>query len=280
MRLLPLRVTTRLLFLLSVIFLFHVTHGSPTVRKPSIILVPGTFHRPTIYNQVVGLLRSANYQRNFPIVLPSVGARASREKDVAAVRTVFLGELQRGQDVVLVGSSYGGTVIGEAVKGLTSMQRESVLGLVYFAGFIPLIQDVEFPELKPSLRDIAPSFFRFSDADGKVYFDGDPAIPPRISFYNDLSDAAAAYWTSQLLPSSLEATEANATYIPYTGDYRCVFVVCEQDNALPASTSDLYLNQPEAQFEVESLNAGHVPMLSRPREVARIIRRVAGEQLG
>lgn len=257
--------------------------------RPSIILVPGAFHQAIVYDQVVELLHEGQYPHVFEVDLPSVGSMAGRNEDVAAVRNILSRELNEGRDVVLVGNSYGGTVIGEAVKGFPSNNTAStaikarhkrtggkVLGLVFFAGFLPWIQDVEHPELKPDVRTIAPKFFRFTD-DGKVYPDGDPTMPPSVSFYNDLPADQAAYWTSKLEYSSFNSLAANATYIPYTGDFKCYYIIGDRDNSVPSALAHNWVDQPGAQFDVQTIDAGHVAMLGKPNEVTDIIRKAAGE---
>ena len=125
---------------------------------------------------------------------------------------------------------------------------------------------------------MSPSFFRFADG-GKVYADGNATIPPSVSFYNDLSPKEAEFWTKKLTFSSFEALNATATYIPYRGDFKCVYVIGKRDNSVPPEFAQTYINQPGAQFTVEWLDAGHAPMLGQPGNVAKIIRKAAGEAL-
>jgi pimeloyl-ACP methyl ester carboxylesterase len=259
--------------------------GAASGNRATVILVPGLYHEPTAYNKVVGVLRRSQYKRVFPIDLPSVGSMRGRDDDVAAVRTVLIKELEEGRDVVLVGNSYGGTVISEAVKGLKKATRATVVGrslrprgrvrgLIYLSGFLPYIQDVLHPELRPDPREISPLWIRFTE-DGKVYPDGDPANPPSVLFYNDLPEKEANFWTSKLQFSSFNSVAANSTYIPYTGDFECYYIIGKKDNTIPQSVAETWINQEGAKFEVDYLDAGHIPMLSQPENVARIIRNVA-----
>lgn len=73
------------------------------------------------------------------------------------------------------------------------------------------------------------SIFRFDDAAGKVYGD---AIPPQELFYNLLYAKEATYWSERLSFSSFAALNATATYIPYSGDFQVVYVICRQDRAV------------------------------------------------
>ena len=73
---------------------------------PAILLVPGAFHQPSIYHEVVQLLKHAGYDdRVEAIGLPSVGSLAGRDADVNAVVAAMKKHFDRGRDVVLVGNS-------------------------------------------------------------------------------------------------------------------------------------------------------------------------------
>lgn len=187
---------------------------------------------------------------------------------------------------------YGCTVIGEAVNGfeaypLTGASRirrgfESkpskgrVLGLIMLAGYIPPISEITHPETKPNIQSISPPFFRYTN-DSKVWADGDLTnFPPQKAFYNLLPPADADYWASKLNFDAFDALNATAKYVPYTGDFRVVYVAGNQDNTITPTIWGLYVDQPDAKFtRVEHIDADHIPMLSRPAEVAALIRKYA-----
>jgi pimeloyl-ACP methyl ester carboxylesterase len=85
----------------------------------------------------------------------------------------------------------------------------------------------------------------------------------------------------QLAPSSFAAINATADYVPYDGKVRTLYVGCERDQTVTSEIVRGYLEQPGARFEVAWLNADHVPMLSRPEEVVKVIRGFAeGSEVG
>ena len=87
--------------------------------KPALILVPGAFHRASVYDAVKSQLGEAGYDRIDAVNLPSLGYEAGdieRTADVQAVTNLLSKRLETGSDVILVGNSYGATVIMEAVK--------------------------------------------------------------------------------------------------------------------------------------------------------------------
>lgn len=103
--------------------------------------------------------------------------------------------------------------------------------------------------------------------------------PPSLTFYTLLPPSDAAFWTGQLLPASFAALNATGSYIPYTGKFRTLYVVGERDVSVSPEAAGRYVEQEGALFEVEAIDADHVPMLSRPEEVVRVVRRFAGEDV-
>ncbi|KAF2259986.1 alpha/beta-hydrolase [Lojkania enalia] len=272
------------------------THGCATI-----ILVPGAFHPASIYHEVSEQLRELHYSRVFLVDLPSVGAVVGRKQDIEAIRSILGKELLAGHNVLLVGHSYGATVIGEAVKDYKSdssavstllsrftasiasaiartPRRGRILGLVFLAGWIPPISEVTNPETKVDIRITAPPFFRFTR--DKAYWDRDlEKYPPEQMFYNDVAEREAHDLVKRLEFSSFSALAENATYIPYTGDFTVTYVVCERDKTLLPAWSNSFIYQPEAEFIVKRLDAGHSPMVSMPKEVTEILRRAVGEAM-
>jgi pimeloyl-ACP methyl ester carboxylesterase len=93
-------------------------------RKPTIVLVHGSWAGPSSWKKVAGELNADGYRTVTPrLNLMSVAG------DVATVRAAL--DDIRGKKV-LVAHSYGGFVISNAAAG-----RRDVLGLVYSAGFVP-----------------------------------------------------------------------------------------------------------------------------------------------
>jgi pimeloyl-ACP methyl ester carboxylesterase len=275
--------------------------GAAAQDRPAIILVPGAFHQPLVFDKIIPILREANYKDIYAIDLPSVGEVVGRDRDVAAVRSVLDKELGKGHNVLLVGNSYGGTVIGEAVKGLKSLAskkgsnvydrpsvrsivsrkdkaRGKILGLVFFAGYLPYIQHVQNPQSKPDVRNISPPYFDFS-VPGKVTTFGQGKAATINAYYNDLSADEQERYVGKLPFSSFDSLNATATYIPYTGDFACTYVIGKRDNAVPEAFAQTYITQGGAQFKTEYIDAGHVPFIGKPSESVALIRKAAGENI-
>jgi hypothetical protein len=146
-----------------------------------------------------------------------------------------------------------------------------IISLIYLAGYIPTIEEVLKPETKQDIRNVSPALFNYYGNTGEVTSDGDQYLPPPKAFYSLLLAEEADYWTSRLKFSSFDALNATATYIPYTGDFKVVYVVASQDNSIPPAWAQSFINQPGAKFTVEHLDADHVSMLSKPNEVTDLI---------
>ncbi|KZM24977.1 uncharacterized protein EKO05_0009470 [Ascochyta rabiei] len=269
--------------------------STAAAEKPALILVPGTFHRASVYDEVKSRLEDVGYEYVNAVDLPSNGygvADVERTADVDVVTQLLETRLEDGEDVVLVGNSYGATVIMEAVRdfedrsavpaGEKTEGKGRILGLIMLSGYIPTIAEVNHCPPRPDIRVIGAPFFSYHDflnsTPTLVSWDKDlAAYPPSLTFYNLLNASAAEYWTSQLLPSSFKALNATGTYVPYNGRFRTLYVVGEHDNCVGPAFAQGYIDQEGAEFEVEVIDGDHVPMLSRPELVVNVIRRFAEE---
>ena len=101
--------------------------------------------------------------------------------------------------------------------------------------------------------------------------------PPSYMFYNDLPEAEQKEWVAKLQFSSYAALNATAAYVPYTGDFKCTYVMGKRDNSVPEYLAKMYIEQPDAQFTVREGDWGHIPMLSRPGDIVRLIQEAVGD---
>lgn len=96
------------------------------MSKPTIVMVPGAWHKPVIYSGVVTALSNHGYP-TVSLSLPSVGAVPPLQdfsSDVAAIRDCLTELVSDDKEVVLVVHSYTGLPGGEAPKGLGKKERE------------------------------------------------------------------------------------------------------------------------------------------------------------
>ena len=122
--------------------------------KPTIVLVPGAWHSPSHYTELIGAFEKAGYPTKSSR-LPSVGSadprNESTEKDANFIRGGLLSPLlDEEKDIVLVMHSYGGCPGAAAAKGLSKTERGSRSGIVCLV-FITAFLAREGDSLKSAL---------------------------------------------------------------------------------------------------------------------------------
>ena len=191
--------TARLLLRLAVLLTFLLTStGVPVVAsavgqpqsRPTIVLVHGAWAGPAGWDEVTAKLHKDGYAT----ATPALGLLSSYQ-DVAIVRAHL--DAIPG-DKILVGHSYGGSVIAQAAAG-----RSDVTALVYTAAFVP--------SEGQSLIDLGAGYLPPAALQpGHLVFLGVPFASPsliapeffRADFAADLSPKLAANLSDQQGPTS------------------------------------------------------------------------------
>ena len=146
---------------------FHKTKPPPLpsppqkMSKPTIVLVPGAWHKPEIYDFVTQNLEAHDYP-TISLALPSAGAMPPNltfDEDVSAIRDCLTTLVESDEkEVILVVHSYTGMPGAEAPRGLGRKERQErglnggVIRLVFimaFAmpeGFQPTAGGAQMPE--------------------------------------------------------------------------------------------------------------------------------------
>jgi pimeloyl-ACP methyl ester carboxylesterase len=93
--------------------------------NPTFIFVPGAFSPAHYFHKVLSILHTRGFTTSLALDLPSMDPTLHAEgqtpglyADASLVRDTATSFLTSGQDVILVGNSYGGAVSQEASKGL------------------------------------------------------------------------------------------------------------------------------------------------------------------
>ena len=131
------------------------------MSKPTIVLVPGAWHKPEIYHSVTKNLKEHGYP-TISLALPSAGAippNMTFDQDVSAIRDCLATLVESDEkEVILVVHSYTGMPGAEAPRGLGKKERQDrglnggVIRLVFimaFAmpeGFQPTAGGAQMPE--------------------------------------------------------------------------------------------------------------------------------------
>jgi pimeloyl-ACP methyl ester carboxylesterase len=216
----------------------------------TLVLVHGAWHGSWCWEPLADALGGVPIQT---LELPSAGndpvARGDLYADAAVVRSAL--SAISGPTVVL-GHSYGGAVITEAVTA-----DSDVAHLIYLCAF---------------LLDGGESVLGTVGGTPPPWWDvrGDHVLvhAPADVFYNDVAPELTAQSVARVVAQSLAAfqqplTNAGWKAVPST------YVVCEQDQAIPPFAQEAMAQRAG---EVLRMDSGHSPFLSRPEELADLLR--------
>lgn len=243
--------------------------------KPVVVFVPGAWHQPICFSPVMKLLEAAGYETK-GVKLASVGAPEPLkdfQPDVEAIRQTMRPFIDAGKDVLLVVHSYGGVIGSDAVRGLDKATREKegkqggVAHLYYCCAFV-------LPEgmsLMDALQGKPLPWFSISEDEMLV----NPATPIE-TFYGDVEHPNEH--VEMLKPHSYRTFFSKVTYPAWKSVPR-TYLLCEKDEAIPIHAQKGMVENSGVEWKVESVDASHSPFLSMPEEVARSIRRAAGESV-
>ncbi|AQT95487.1 MULTISPECIES: alpha/beta hydrolase [Pseudomonas] len=218
--------------------------------QPSVVIVHGAFADGSDWAKVVPLLQTQGIK-----VTVVQNPLTSLADDVAATQRVL-----NNQDgnVVLVGHSWGGTVISEAGTD------KKVRSLVYVAAFAPdagqaskdLGKDYPAPT---GVKDIT------ADKNGFLYM---TAQGMATGFAQDLSPEQTAVMAATQGPIRASAFDDKTSVAAWKGKPSW-YVVARDDRMIQPDLQRAFAKKIGAQ--VTEIPASHVPQQSRPADVAKVI---------
>lgn len=222
----------------------------PAAADTTIVLVHGAFADGSSWNKVIPLLHAKGYK-----VVAVQNPLSSLADDVAATRRVV--DAQTGK-VVLVGHSWGGTVITEAGTS------DKIKALVYVAAFAPsegeasgnLGKDYAVPPGVPTLQQ---------DATGYLWL---PADSVAKNFAQDVPAAAARMIAATQGPIAAKAF-ADTTTVAAWKNKANYYIVADQDRMIAPALQQAFAKKINA--VTTTLPTSHVPMVSQPAKVADVI---------
>jgi pimeloyl-ACP methyl ester carboxylesterase len=220
--------------------------------KPSIVFAHGLWADGSCFSKVMSPLQAEGYQ-----VIASQHSLDSLEGDVAtAIRTIG----RVSGPVLLVGHSYGGTVITAAGAD------DRVAGLVYIAALAP-----DETETSQSLQDQFPTtdvFNYIEVADGRIWLRPEGTR----AFAGDLSEQEQQLvWATQTVPDTgLFNEKVDGTAWRSKPSW---YIVANNDHTVHPDLERFAAKRMGAHtYDVDS---SHVPMLSHPDFVLDVIRTAA-----
>ncbi|MEM9460839.1 MAG: alpha/beta hydrolase [Myxococcota bacterium] len=227
-----------------------------STETASVVLVHGAFADGSAWNKVIPILQEAGVE----VAAAQLPLSSLADDAAAATRLIDL----QASPVVLVGHSWGGAVITEAGA------HENVEALVYVAAFAP---DADQP-VGGLLEGLPPAPWQeelIPDAGGNLRLS---ANAMSTYFAPDLPASETAVMAATQGPINAETFEQAPTTAAWR-DKPTHYVISDDDKIIP---TPLQVSMAETiSAETTTLLASHVPMLSKPEEVAQIILDVVAE---
>jgi len=223
----------------------------------TVVLVHGAFADGSSWDKVIPLLQDKNIK-----VVSVQNPLTSLADDVAATRRVL--DAQTGK-VVLVGHSWGGTVITEAGND------DKVKALVYVAAFAPGEGEAT-GDLGKNLPP--PPGIATLQVD-KQGFASVPEASMIANFAQDLPQEKVKLMTATQAPIQVKAFGEKVTHAAWRTK-KNYYIVSADDRMIQPDLERAMAQRINAATTV--LPGSHVSLLSHPREVADVIIKAAAQQ--
>ncbi|EGZ75871.1 alpha/beta-hydrolase [Neurospora tetrasperma FGSC 2509] len=236
------------------------------MSKPVIVIVPGAWHKPVVWHDVVQQLHTAGFEA-IHVELRTVGSTTTPlhglTDDVTAVQSV-LGELAgQGKKALVLGHSAGGLIGSNATKG-----QDNVIGMIYMAAFViprgkallDLLGGKPLPwmEYKASRSAIGDRVFGRQEMLADVMF-------------NDLNAEEQKKWMTEMTHTSAALFATPSGSEPWKNGIPCAYIFCTEDNALPFVVQQEMAAQLGPEAKAATLESGHCPFLSIPEQLVDAI---------
>jgi pimeloyl-ACP methyl ester carboxylesterase len=225
---------------------------TPTHTKPGIVFCHGLWADGSCFSKLIGPLQAEGYE----CIAAQHGLNTTAE-DVAVVKET-IGRV--GSPVILVGHSYGGTVITGAGTDVR------VVGLVYICALAPdADESSQFQQTKFPKTDV---FSHIEVVDGRIWLTREGTK----YFCGDLSEQEQKLvWATQGAPKpDLFEAKAGGTAWKSKPSW---YIVGKQDHTVhPDLERAMAKRMGATTYEFDS---SHVPMLSQPERVLEVIRTAA-----
>jgi pimeloyl-ACP methyl ester carboxylesterase len=219
---------------------------------PTLVLVHGAWHTPWCWQPLVAELPDVDV---VTVALPSSGTDPQSLGDLTADADAVRSALAEVEGpVVLVGHSYGGMVVTEAATA-----ELGVAHLVYLCAF----QLDAGESLLSSVGGEVPPWQEAHPTHLRV-------TTPEAVFYNGVSPELTEQAVSHLQLQSTSSVTQPLSRAAWR-ELPSTYVVCEQDQAIPVFAQEAMSAHAGT---VLRLDAGHSPFLSRPAELAALLRDV------
>ncbi|KAF2628890.1 alpha/beta-hydrolase [Macroventuria anomochaeta] len=263
-----------------------------SVTQPIVLLISGGWHTPQSYTKLTEALSSSSFEVHVPALGSTSDTRppsADLESDTALIRAYVEDLVNSGLEILVLMHSYGGQVGTNALSGLSVSARfkEGLLGGVSHLIYMAATAITEGKSMVDTVRDfghedLLPLAFDFADDKSCVHRD------PKLLLIG--ADDAVSEEEKDEYVATLGRWNGNCMYQPLTTahaawrDGPVTYIHTTGDMTVPLDYQKVFVNgMEEADVKVQrvSVNTGHCPNLTRPKEIAAILRKIAdGEAVG
>lgn len=224
------------------------------MSKATIVLVHGAFADANCWSKVIPSLEGSGYN-----VIAVQNPLISLEQDAEFTRRVIDAQ---AAPVIVVGHSYGGAVMTKAAYG-----AENVKALVYIAAFGP-----DDGEVIGALLQQYPTILGTSlapDAAGFLYIARDKF---KEAFAADVSeqDRIVMETTQKPINGAIFGAQFGA---PAWKTIPSWYMVAQEDHAINPDLERMFASRMGA--KTVEIKSSHVPMISQPQEVIKLIEEAA-----
>lgn len=235
--------------------------------KPNVLLVHGAFADGSSWNAVTRRLQADGYT-----VVASQIPLTSLADDAAVVRR----DLRvLGGPTLIVGHSYGGAVVTQAVQGASN-----VVGLVYLAATAPDTGEAagDFNRLAPPLpsaADFVPIDLPHVGENNAPFVVLAPA-KFREDFCQDCSARRARLLAATAAPVNASAFGTPLTGTPAWKQFPAWYQISSRDHMInPAAQRIMARRMDPTGAHTIELRSGHASLITHPQQVAGFIERAA-----
>ncbi|MGV7209178.1 alpha/beta fold hydrolase [Oxalobacteraceae bacterium A2-2] len=230
--------------------LFGAAAQAAPAEQTTVVLVHGAFADGSSWDKVIPILQAKGYK-----VVAVQNPLSSLADDVAATQRVI--DAQSGK-VVLVGHSWGGTVITQAGTS------DKVRALVYVAAFAP--SEGESTAQQGKDYAVPPGIATLqADAGGYLWL---PADSVARNFAQDVPAATASLIAATQGPIAGKAF-TDTTSVAAWKNKANYYIVASEDRMIAPALEQAYARKINA--TTTTLKTSHVPMVSQPAKVAEVI---------
>lgn len=226
------------------------------MSRPALLLVPGGWHRPEHWRPVIDELSGVEVHT---VALTAAGDDPAALGDMHSdAEAIAAAAAAIDGPVVVVAHSYGGIPTTQALVGADNVER-----IVYVAAFQLDVGESLFS----SVGGVPAPWWKFHQRDGI----GDYVSPmtPLDVFYGDVDPAIAERAVSQLWRYQSFASKTQALTDVAWKTVPSTYVITESDKAIPLFAQELWSTRAGRVLRIDT---SHSPFLSRPAELARLMR--------